>query len=131
MGNVFRVINCDGDIEISIYKKANAVFKTNEYNEIEDVCIHKEIINIFDLLKENQELKSQLKGTTHCFDEEEHKKLKDGQMVLIDDDCYKFNKEKEKFYVPTDFSAYRVIHTYDMNLTCYILSDYKELNKEN
>lgn len=77
MGNVFRVINCDGDIEISIYKKANAVFKTNEYNEIEDVCIHKEIINIFDLLKENQELKSQLKGTTHCFDEEEHRKLKD------------------------------------------------------
>lgn len=28
------------------------------------------------LLKENQELKSQLAGTTHCFDEEEHKKLK-------------------------------------------------------
>lgn len=26
--------------------------------------------------KENQELKSQLKGTTHCFDEEEHEKLK-------------------------------------------------------
>lgn len=25
--------------------------------------------------KENQELKSQLKGTTHCFDEEEHRKL--------------------------------------------------------
>lgn len=60
MGNVFRVINCDGDIEISIYKKANAVFKTNEYNETEDVCIHKETINIFDLLKENQELKKQI-----------------------------------------------------------------------
>lgn len=28
------------------------------------------------LLKENQELKSQLKGTTHCFDEEEHEELK-------------------------------------------------------
>ena len=28
------------------------------------------------LLKENQELKSQLKGTTHCYDEEEHEKLK-------------------------------------------------------
>ena len=26
--------------------------------------------------RENQELKSQLKGTTHCFDEEEHEKLK-------------------------------------------------------
>ena len=28
------------------------------------------------ILEENQELKSQLAGTTHCFDEEEHKKLK-------------------------------------------------------
>lgn len=60
MGNTFRVINYDGDIEISIYKKANAVFKTNEYNETEDVCIHKETINIFNLLKENQELKKQV-----------------------------------------------------------------------
>ena len=30
---------------------------------------------IIELSKENQELKSQLKGTTHCFDEEEHEKL--------------------------------------------------------
>lgn len=28
------------------------------------------------ILEENQKLKSQLKGTTHCFDEEEHEKLK-------------------------------------------------------
>ena len=28
------------------------------------------------ILEENQELKLQLKGTTHCFDEEEHEKLK-------------------------------------------------------
>lgn len=59
-----------------------------------------------------------------------NKRLKDGQMVLIDNDCYKFNKEEEKFYVSTDFSKYRAIHTDDMNLTCYILSDYEELNKE-
>ena len=26
--------------------------------------------------RENKELKLQLKGTTHCFDEEEHEKLK-------------------------------------------------------
>ena len=76
MENIFRVINCDGDIEISIYKKANAVFKTNEYNETDNICTYKETINIFNLLQENQELKSQLKGTTHCFDEEEHEKLK-------------------------------------------------------
>lgn len=66
MGNVFRVINCDGDIEISIYKKANAIFKTNEYSETEDVCIHKETINIFNLLKENQELKKHLKVPKTC-----------------------------------------------------------------
>lgn len=59
------------------------------------------------------------------------KKLKDGQMVLIDRDCYKFNKKEEKFYVPTDSNTFIVIYTYDMNLTCYILSDYDELNKEN
>ena len=76
MGNVFRVINSNGDIEITMYRKANAVFKTNEYKETEDICIEKETINIFDLLKENQELKLQLKGTTHCFDEQEHEKLK-------------------------------------------------------
>ena len=29
------------------------------------------------LLQENQELKSQLSGTTFCYDEEEHRKLKD------------------------------------------------------
>lgn len=29
-----------------------------------------------ELLKENEELKKQLKGTTHCFDEEEHERLK-------------------------------------------------------
>lgn len=34
------------------------------------------------LLIENQELKSQLKGTTHCFDEEEHKKLSE-QLELL------------------------------------------------
>ena len=30
-----------------------------------------------ELRKENEELKSQLRGTTHCFDEEEHNKLKE------------------------------------------------------
>ena len=30
-----------------------------------------------EIQKENEELKSQLAGTTHCFDEEEHNKLKE------------------------------------------------------
>lgn len=68
MGNVFRIINYDGDIEISIYKKANAVFKSSEYNETEDVCIQKETINIFNLLKENQELKERLERIDNYLD---------------------------------------------------------------
>lgn len=54
------------------------------------------------------------------------KKLKDGQMVLIDNSCYKFDKKEEKFYVPTGSGVNRAIYTYDMNLTCYILEDYEE-----
>lgn len=41
--------------------------------------------------KENQELKSQLKGTTHCFDEEEHRKLENNwnelKRWLYEDHC--------------------------------------------
>lgn len=35
-----------------------------------------EFDNTMNLIEENQELKSQLAGTTHCFDEEEHRELK-------------------------------------------------------
>jgi len=40
--------------------------------------------------KENQELKSQLAGTTHCFDEEEHNKLKEENQELKKrlENCY-------------------------------------------
>jgi hypothetical protein len=60
------------------------------------------------------------------------KKLKDGQMVLIDNDSYKFNMDEERFY--TQDYYYRLIQTWDMNLTCYILEDYVEesdLNETN
>jgi hypothetical protein len=41
-------------------------------------------LTVAELNKENQELKSQLKGTTHCFDEEEHEKLKKQQKEFIE-----------------------------------------------
>ena len=44
-------------------------------------------------------------------------KLEDGQMVLIANDCYKFDKKQEKFYVSTDRSEYRMINTYDIENT--------------
>lgn len=66
--------DCSGRLGTS--KKVEALEKEN-----------KELKNILDqmgiepnemlyLKEENQELKSQLKGTTHCFDEEEHERLK-------------------------------------------------------
>lgn len=45
----------------------------------------------YPLLVENQELKSQLKGTTHCYDEEEHRKLENNwnelKRWLYEDHC--------------------------------------------
>lgn len=42
--------------------------------------------------KENQELKSQLKGTTHCFDEEEHEKLKK-QLEKLQEEYIEFQEK--------------------------------------
>ena len=58
-----------------------------------------------------------------------NKGLKDNQMVLIDDECYIFDKGKEMFYLPNDKWSYRTIHTFDMNLTCYILENYVKEEK--
>lgn len=52
----------------------------NKCDELDD-CSREEYEDMananMSLNVENQELKSQLAGTTHCFDEEEHRKLKD------------------------------------------------------
>lgn len=47
--------------------------------------------------EENQELKSQLKGTTHCFDEEEHEKLKK-QLEAYETYFNRFFKLNNKIY---------------------------------
>lgn len=58
------------------------------YDELVDYCKEAgQTISELDyknrlLEKENQELKSQLKETTHCFDEEEHKRLSE-QLELL------------------------------------------------
>ena len=121
MGNVFRVINSNGDIEITMYRKANAVFKTNEYNETDNICTYKEIINIFDLLKENQELKSQLKGTTHCYDEEEHEKLKKQLEEL------KEEKRKVRDYINKHCVNEKI--SKEVGYKCYTMADTNELEK--
>lgn len=126
MGNVFRVINCDGDIEISIYKKANAVFKTNEYNEIEDVCIHKEIINIFDLLKENQELKKQLENCycnrTDCAGRIKDSKKYDSLVQAQETQQKEFIKFLEDELLDARYYARDIAHYIE-----YVLRKYKEI----
>lgn len=63
---------------------------------------------IYLIEKENKELKSQLKGTTHCFDEEEHLKLKEEIINLSKDvdmwnskynDMFDKNKELKQKYL--------------------------------
>lgn len=63
-------------VQIEEYKNPNICFNTNEYSDFEDYCTLRETFDPFEIFYENQELKSQLAGTTHCFDEEEHEILK-------------------------------------------------------
>ena len=72
--------NLAREIEISKLQKENEILKDNAEHNAKAV----DKINWENMLlkKENQELKSQLRGTTHCFDEEEHNKLKEENQKL-------------------------------------------------
>ena len=63
------------EIEIVKLQEENEILKDNAENNSKVV----DKVNWENMLlrKENAELKSQLRGTTHCFDEEEHNKLKE------------------------------------------------------
>lgn len=103
MGSIFRVINSNGDIEVSEYKKANAIFQTNEYSELEEVCIHKEVINVFDLLKENQELKKRVeeyKKKLMIVTKAEIKEIDKNTFVGMDyfqDKCINYETHQKEF----------------------------------
>lgn len=68
------------EMEISKLQEENEILKDNAEHNAKAV----DKINWENMLlkKENQELKSQLRGTTHCFDEEEHNKLKEENQKL-------------------------------------------------
>ena len=55
------------------YKDIQGILALSDIHPADCIKINNLII---ELIKENKELKLQLKGTTHCFDEEEHEKLK-------------------------------------------------------
>lgn len=88
--------------------------KLTNASDFDKFCIqHCE--DIEELLEENEELKSQLKGTTHCYDEVEHRQLKEQQQEFI-----KY-LENEKF-------LYKIsTRGYSMDLIEDVLAKYKEI----
>lgn len=68
---------------MNIEESKNQIETLIEAWQLDEADLNQTDINAMQvLLKENQELKSQLKGTTHCFDEEKHKKLSE-QLELL------------------------------------------------
>lgn len=85
----------------------------NDINDEEAIIIFNSLIGekencqtVKTLLKENQELKSQLAGTTFCYDEEEHRKLENNWNELK-----KWLYEEHYLYVPeiASNSTYQVV----------------------
>ena len=83
------------------------------------------------LLKENQELKSQLAGTTFCYDEEEHRKLKDeikeleriielchldAKETLATINCEQENQQKEFIkYLEDEWAKHEYISSHEID----------------
>lgn len=84
---------CEID-KITLEKFKNQ-YRVVECNCGQPYCKGYRCLDLDDLLKENQELKSQLKGTTHCFDEEEHRELKK-QLEDKEDYINKLQASKDK-----------------------------------
>lgn len=61
------------EMKIEIVNKEFNTIRVNHVILYDQPC---EIVRAIEyLLQENEDLKLQLKGTTHCYDEEEHRKL--------------------------------------------------------
>lgn len=70
----------DYDDEVYLIKQHGATllldYITNLQQRSVEIGEYNTLVNKYnEVFKENKKLKSQLKGTTHCYDEEEHKKL--------------------------------------------------------
>lgn len=78
-------------------EKGTIEMSNEYYNLLEEKMVR--------LINKNQELKSQLKGTTHCFDEEEHEKLKK-QVETYEIEGYKQNEELNK--MSFDIRKYKI-----------------------
>ena len=69
----------EADLNQTDINAMQSLLKENQELKLELSGYRQAILNDKEMLglkEENDKLKSQLKGTTHCFDEEEHEKLK-------------------------------------------------------
>ncbi len=94
----------ENDIYVELPKE-KIKFASKEAETIYDLSLENDF-----LTRENEELKLQLKGTTHCFDEKEHKRLQeenkelrkqlkiknDGFMASIEEKC-ELAEENKKY----------------------------------
>ena len=90
---ICKFYSCDNEEQFlkDIYHNLNCLQQENkilrENAENNDKVVDKVNWENMLLKKENQELKSQLKGTTHCFDEEEHRKLQENYDRIYAENC--------------------------------------------
>ena len=126
---VFKILNDNGDIEITRFAKAEAVFKNPEY--INEIFTEKKYINIFEMGKENeklqqenQQLKEELKIKQDDFKcaNEEINQLKEqvqdlkadyGTIAQIERDLYKevINEAREVIsgYIPNEHAMCKTL----------------------
>lgn len=72
---IFRVINDNGDIEVSSFVNPSAVFQEGLYSEIEELCVYEKTFNIYNLVndyeklqQENEQLKDRWNKLKELFD---------------------------------------------------------------
>ena len=94
-------------------EKGTIEMSNEYYNLLEEKMVR--------LINKNQELKSQLKGTTHCFDEEEHEKLKKQLEEL------KEEKRKVRDYINKHCVNEKI--SKEVGYKCYTMADTNELEK--
>lgn len=89
-------------------------------------------IEIVKLQEENEELKSLLRGTTHCFDEEEHNKLKEENQELKK----QFEKRTKMYQNAYDYSQKMegkaiILETQQKKFIKYLEDEIKRINPKN
>ena len=76
--------------------------KIRTLSDMEQTILRHGANAIEQLQQENEELKLTLKGTTHCFDEEEHQRLNN----ILNEFEKLLEKQKKKLNTSNDFDRY-------------------------